>query len=387
MKKWFAFIFAFLFPLAFFAAREADSGVTLLHDGAIGVDYQNQKYYEFDGEFFRIELFAKTGTFNIFCKPNDGKECALLSTVDFFSSSNFLMKLDGTVYNLCNSSFVQREVRSLENGAQLVFQFVNELRLVVDFSYIASREDEAEDIIQVKLYTINLGTKTHRVDLKAIFDTVCGENTSIHFTTDRNKKIRNETSFSASEIENERAFLSSNEKVSFQFVLDGANVSPVEKVTIANINRLHKMEWEALIRKGRGFSDIHGYDDSGIMIDWPDFSLAPDEKTEFTFYISAAENGSSPRGLAYIDGLLTHSQEKKDDEPIPALPPKKENSDKRTDVDFIVPPIKDYQLDPEYIQGLIDRIDALQSSKDVNKNELKKLNAELDAILDKLRRQ
>ena len=66
---------------------------------------------------------------------------------------------------------------------------------------------------------------------------------------------------------------------------------------------------------------------------------------------------------------------------------KKENADKRTNVEFIVPPIRDYQLDPEYIQQLIDKIDSLQSSKDVNKKEIMRLNAELDAILEKLRRQ
>ena len=64
-----------------------------------------------------------------------------------------------------------------------------------------------------------------------------------------------------------------------------------------------------------------------------------------------------------------------------------ENPVRRTDVEFIVPPIKDYQLDPEYIQQLIDKIDALQSSKEVNKTEIMRLNAELDAILEKLRRQ
>ena len=56
-------------------------------------------------------------------------------------------------------------------------------------------------------------------------------------------------------------------------------------------------------------------------------------------------------------------------------------------MDFIIPPIKDYQLDPGYIQDLIDRIDALQSSEHVDQKTISHLNAELDAILEKLRRQ
>ena len=64
-----------------------------------------------------------------------------------------------------------------------------------------------------------------------------------------------------------------------------------------------------------------------------------------------------------------------------------ESKDKRTDVEFIVKNIRDYQLDPVYIQDLIDRIDALQSEKKVDRKKVAQLNAELDAILERLRQQ
>ena len=56
--------------------------------------------------------------------------------------------------------------------------------------------------------------------------------------------------------------------------------------------------------------------------------------------------------------------------------------------DFNLMPIYDYQLDPEYIQALIDRINELQANPDqTNPEEIFRLNAELDAILAKLRRR
>ena len=181
-------------------------------------------------------------------------------------------------------------------------------------------------------------------------------------------------------------------------MLDSQNVTPIESVTLANIDELYKMDWDSGFRKGRGFSNIRGYDDSGIMIDWPEFALPPESKTEFTFYIAAATSDEYPLGLTYADGILVLDKKQQDDSALldfntqnPAQEePQKENavnSDKRTDVEFVVPPIKDYQLDSGYIQDLIDKIDRLQSSKNVDKKELMKLNAELDAILEKLRRQ
>ena len=131
------------------------------------------------------------------------------------------------------------------------------------------------------------------------------------------------------------------------------------------------------------------------MIDWEETKLIPGDTTDVTFFIAAADDFESPYGLYYIDGLEIPEEEKKEEDEV-ALPvikkplkpkPEEENLDKRTDVEFVVPPIKDYQLDPEYIQRLIDRIDSLQSSDNVNPVEVSHLNAELDAILEKLRPQ
>ena len=61
---------------------------------------------------------------------------------------------------------------------------------------------------------------------------------------------------------------------------------------------------------------------------------------------------------------------------------------KKADVDFIVQNVTEKQLDFEYIQNLINRIDALESTDtDVDRNELRQLNSELDAILAALRKR
>lgn len=354
-------------------------------DEALDENYHSESYYVLEGKFLRVELFARTGTFNIYCRTREGKDVPLLSAADLFSSSGFVMKVDGVRQPLVNSLRVKKELRRLENGAQLVYRLENRIRLVVDFLLIASREDKPEDIVQVRLFALNEGKSPHDIEIRGIFDTVCGEIASVHFTTANNSKVRNELRFSHADMQRERAVISSNGTVSFQFVLDGIDITPVDSVTFANIDELHKMDWDSGLRKGRGFSTIRGYDDSGMMIGWPQFTLPVNERHDLVFYIAAADNEETPRGLLYADRILYAPVEP--EEPGEEEKPPVENPDKRTDVEFIVPPIKDYQLDPEYIQNLIDRIDSLQSSKDVNKKEIQRLNAELDAILEKLRRQ
>lgn len=364
-------------------------------DEILGIKYHLEPYHVLSAGSLKLEFFGKTGTFNIFSISPSKKETPLLSESDLFSSSGFLVKLDGEVFDCMRSNRVKKELRRLDKGAQLLFRLDKRVRIVVDFSILQSKKDAPEDIVKIVVYSINEDRFEHYVDVRALFDTVCGETSSVHFITDLNSRIRNETRFSQENMHKERSIVSSNGYTSFQFVLDGISVSPVQSVTMGNIDELHRMDWDTGFRKGRGFSNIRGYDDSGIMIDWPDDVIAPGQKTSSVFYIAAATNEEDPRGLYFADNLPPPEENPKenDGESSEALgdAKKSENSagkaEKRATVEFIVPPIKDYQLDPEYIQQLIDKIDSLQSSKNVNKNEVMRLNAELDAILEKLRRQ
>lgn len=353
-----------------------------LHDSYLEVDYYPETYYVLSSSFISIELFGKTGTFNILCSSSAKKETSMLSSADLCGSTGFLLKIDDNVYRLNQDRRVARELRRLENGAQLVYTVNNDVRFVVDFSLAASREGSASDIIKVSTYLINIGGKNHDIGVKGIFDTSCGEISSVHFTTDGGAKIRNERCFTKDEIHRERTVISSDGNVSFQLVLDGIPVSPVESVSFANVDEFYKMDWESPLRRGRGFTSSSSYDNSAVQVKWPEFNIHEEKKVENSFYIAVSNNGEAPRGLDYVDRISLQ----------PVLPPSEENEqqpriDKRTDVEFIIPPIKDYQLDPGYIQDLIDRIDALQSSENVDKKTISRLNAELDAILEKLRRQ
>lgn len=381
MKKYFALVLVISLLLPAFAKNSKKFD---LHDGFFDADYCLETYYVLSDSLIRVELFGKSGTFNIYCLSTEEKEKPLLSSSDLSDTTGFLLKVDETLYRLNKDKRVHRELRHFENGAQLVYTTDVNVRFIIDFSFEASLEDRAADIIKVSTYVINLSNTPHYIGLKGIFDTSCGEVSAVHFTTDAGSRIRNECAFTNKNLVKERAVLSSDGIVSFQFVLDGRIVSPVDSVIFANIDELYRMSWDPLIRKGRGFTNSRSYDNSAIMIKWPGFTCAADTKTENTFYIAVADKGESPRGLFHVDKLpKTDGAEEQKEEPELKAP----KFDKRSGVDFIIPPIRDYQLDPAYIQDLIDRIDALQSSDNVDQKTVSRLNAELDAILEKLRRQ
>ena len=385
MKKLLTFIcFAFSFFYAFSVA--ADEKL----DEALDLRYHNEVFSVLEGKNLRLEFFGKVGTFNIFSKSKKGSETPVLAMSDLFSTTGFLIKTDEKEFDLLKSKSVQKEGRRTENGVLMNYRLQNRIRFVADFSLISTVHNEGEDIIKVKLHLLNESLTPHKVALRGIFETVCGESSSIHFKTEKGLRIRNETRFTGEEMHAERAILSSNGSTSCQFVFDGLDTTPVSFITLGNIDELHHMPWDSGFRKGRGFSNIRGYDDSGIMIDWPELFLNSGDKVQFVFYIALASDEAYPRGIQFVDGMITPSDDEiksEEESSEPLSEPISENPEKRTDVDFVFTPIKDYQLDPEYIQQLIDRIDSLQSSKDVNREEIKHLNAELDAILEKLRRR
>ena len=334
----------------------------LQHDGYLDVNYTLENYFNFKAGLFRAEFFGKTGSFNIYCTNELGKEVPLFSQTNLCTSTGFLLKIDEKIRRLNSESRILKEVRRLENdaGVQLVYTIDNNVRFVIDFSFISSTAEQPQDIIRFRTYTINLGLLAHSVDIKGIFDTIPGESSSVHFVTEKGTKIRNENRFIKEEIHSERSATCTNGTTSFQFIFDGNGIEPIDMISFANIDELYKMDWDATIRKGRGFTNIRAYEDSAIMVDWPSFHLSPDQKVENTIYIAASTNDEKPRGIAYIDhtDIVVKKDEPPKDAKVPEKPVivKKENPEKRTDVDFIVSPIKDYQLDPEYIQALIDKI-------------------------------
>ncbi len=381
-------------------------------DENLNLLYVKVSGYDLKGKSLRAAL--KNGSFNIFAKSDSGKETALLSSVNS-SPVKFFLKYDGTVYNLNENSDVKKQIRQTQNGAQVVYSLENFFQISVDLSLVSTISGDDEDALLLKIYSTNLSGKTRSFSLKAIFDTVLGENLPYHFSSADGRQISLETMLYSGELKNVRYLLSSDRKNSLQLMLYGKEISPIKNVLIANPEILESLEWNGNAKTERGFNSINLYNNSAVMIFWRENFIGANSTVSDDFYIFTATDGRECRGEYFIsDGENSKNLDKRDfdskkDFAENSVPKKSvpENSDKkteaqknvnqtakpaksekRTDVDFIVAPLDDYKFDTEYIQNLIDKIDAMQSdSENVDREEIERLNAELDAIFKVLRRQ
>ena len=242
-----------------------------------------------------------------------------------------------------------------------------------------SAADGSADMVRLTVYVTSLSDKTQKVAVKALFDTILGENRDYHFTTASGGQIDAACQFLS--FDDERWVASSNGKTTAQFLLSGKTVSPVEAVTVANRDELYRSRWIPVIKERSGFNGVLAYNNSALAISWPAFELEPEKTGTITMYIALASDGESPRGEEFLEEVTVV-------EPVveETAPDKNGFVIRKPDVEFVVPPITDKQLDPAYIQQLIGRIDSLQSDPElVDRTEVRQLNAELDAILEKIR--
>ena len=352
-------------------------------DKYLGIVYVPEKKYEIKRGLLRLTFKGTTGSFNVLAKGEDTPETALLSQYEGSSSTYFSAKVNNTVYRLNKDAGVSRELRKLSSGAQLAYTIEKKAQVVVDFVPVSSVMGAPEDMVRVTVYTTNISKNPETIAVKGVFDTILGEGTDYHFITSTGLKIRGEKKFGS--MKTERSIISTNSRTSVQFVLYGQTIASPDWVSLSNRDSLAKGSWVPEITDDRSFNTVLAYNNSSIAVNWPAQILKPEETTSFSFYIVAGVDSRVPNGLAFIDQL-----NKKVDAPVEVTEVKNDQVElKKPAVDFIVSPsITDSQLDPEYIQNLIDRINALQSDPlTVDRQEVRQLNRELDAILEKIRQQ
>ena len=165
----------------------------------------------------------------------------------------------------------------------------------------------------------------------------------------------------------------------------------------------------------KSFNSVKNYNNSALAINWQTTYLDSLKTECYTFYISTATddniNGFSERVHRIVDELKIDDYAVKalqgttDIAPSPVLlsssdanqplvedkTPDYEKSiyigdDNSASLVYNSDAVTEEQLDPEYIQNLIDHIAQLKNEEgQIDEKELARLNSELDSILTKLR--
>lgn len=347
-------------------------------------------------------LDGRKGSLGLFLSPGSGSERSVLSTLGDSESAVFSVVVDGREYRMGSPS-VKKTISA--SGSELCkIDFTDGRRFVSSVELVPL---DSGRTLEIRFSVINTDGKARKIMMRTMFDTVLGENSDAHFATGTGRHLFSEMQFDAAAMKRAGGIRSSDARTSVAFGFNGL----IPNYTIvANRDVLRRIlgKRSAVPRAedGRSFSGVNSLSNSALAFFWGPFVLEPGVMKTVSVVVSMSDSGeakSSVEGEAMQEddsaaveeppaaetpvpeekGVSEGAQQP---EPKAEEPPAEIQEKTRPSVDFIVTQVKDYQLDPVYIQGLVDRINALQSGKEkaVDKDEIKRLNAELDAILDKL---
>ncbi|MCI5607702.1 MAG: hypothetical protein MR420_09695 [Spirochaetia bacterium] len=353
-----------------------------------------------------VELKTKNklGSFNILVKNDENASIPVINNGNEFTTSAFYLRVNKNIYKLCSNLKTKVVTRTTNSGMEIAYQIDDVGLVVINFECMQSLENGDFDLLKVNAEITNKGKKSAEFSLKAIFDTILGERNEYHFYIRNQVPILSETYFRYPRIE--QSIISKNIYASMEFLLNGYDITTPDLVALSNYATLDTSTWEPDMLSYRAFDTVTSYNNSAVGILWPSKRLKKDESMNVTFYIALAADGREPNGNAFID-RMTKPEE---DEIVEADNDVKEVSAEKTEeipvaekntetpavsepkikdvpnVKFDIASLSKDQFTPEYIQGLLNRIQSLEASDPaLNREELLLLNAELDAILEALR--
>ena len=315
----------------------------------------------------KLVLRGEKGTFQIYARSADGKETAVFSGADAFTSTYFSLFAGKKEYRLSASGGGATGAALNADKASLVYKINKIADVAIDFSFVKSPGSDFDDIVKVRISVVNKGKKRNTFALEGVFDTVLGEKTQKHFSTANIQSINSETQFY--DMSASRWILSQGQGAAVQFLLYGADTTKIESVTLGNKDLLSLPMRRPLFVPSRSFDSVTSYNNSALAVHWPETTLESGAEAAVIFYIALSADGGVPKGDAYIASF---------DKALPS-----DNAGTKIADERVVP---EWKLNRAYVTSLLQRIYAL-SDYDADADELAELNAELDVILAQLRRQ
>lgn len=406
----------------------------------------------------RYKIRGSSGNLQMIIYNSAGNPVSLFSSNDESTSSFYDLRIGKRIYRLNETAGVITGARKNDLGGQMVYIIPNKARLFVKYEHVKNDSGANAEIIKVSAVVMNKGKKTETFALKSVLDTVLGEKTGPHFSTAAEKAIDTERQFR--NMKDVKWILSSDKKVSLQFMVSGADVTEPEVISMSNKDFSALPNWISVINSERNFDSVISYNNSALSFVWSGVELEPGASHTFCYYMALTTDSVPADGEKFIswyeekyghetvnnkysikgfedayqraldkynagefkeayeivmdlwknpenrnerlEELKKAIEKVLEDSEVPEnlydydedLPPGAMEDDiqKQSPADnepkFDLNTLTSDQLDSKYIQGLLDRINSLENDDGkIDRNEILRLNAELDAIMEKLRQK
>lgn len=325
---------------------------------------------------FLLQVSDDGGAFNIKYNPASSGATNFFVPHDDFATTYFSVLLDDTIYRLRRGSVSTIRLLEEQNGAGLRLGIKDKLNVNMNFSFVPQFSGDGQGAVKVEIVMENISSETRKVALKGVFDTLLGENSGVHFVTSRFPYVSTESSFL--DMEDLQWVRSSNGNESVQFLFDGNGITAPNMVVLANKDLVTGEIWSPAIKPGRTFNTVFSYNNSAVCALWEPMVLTPSTTGTISFYITFASRAKIPPSAQFL-GAKGSLDSRDDYERITYTD--------ASGVVYTVGDLTDTMLNRRYIEDLLSRIKKLEEDPEhIDRNELLRLNAELDAILEKIRR-
>ena len=369
----------------------------------------------------KLYLNGKLGTYNISVLDDKAISYNVLETYDECTSSFFSLLIGTKEYKLSDKTGISVAARSTENGGQLLYSVQKLANVIVDFTCIKSEAQKAEDIVQVTVSVQNITKRLEAYGIKAVLDTVLGERFSAHFY-DKEKLINYE--LQVKNFDDLKSISSRNSKAAMEVLFACADASLPEVFSLANKDVFTLSGWIPPCGDGKPFDSVFSYNNSAVGLNWLPVKVNPEESFSVKFYIALSTDGRPSPGEEFVKLYEKKQEELKEAErlekesksediqskngaennnvyknivssesesvkkvPKPSAQPEKKTQNSSLPEEKSLKPVSKSQLDPVYIQKLIDKIEKLDPNSTLERSEFLLLNDELDSIIEALEKE
>jgi len=323
---------------------------------------------EINAGSLRLVLYPQTGGFALYALSDIGKNRyePLFEDRNFASTSWFSVLSGGRVFKLAKRAGKPVGLVPTDGGAKFVFTPTDDFQVEQEFSFIKNPVTDIPDLLRIETRIENTSGKEQTMALKALFDTMLGEQEGIHFFTDLRNRISSETCFERG-IDPDSVLISRGKNLALMFLLDQNLSNWPKSVYASNWDRLNTLTWTPEYIAGRSFNSSYSVNDSGLLFIWPAAPVPPNRKLSVTLVI----------GPYTPDRLLLLSAESA------AGSPSGGEGGQET-----VTAASGTGASQILIKQLLDRIAEIESNPDsASDEELLKLNQALDVMLQKTKGQ
>lgn len=256
-----------------------------------------------DTGFIRITAKPKRGVFNLGVINSERfkKAIPVISEVNELNSSSFYLKYNNAVYKLQADGTVYCDGEKIQNGMRLEYSIPKVAEVVIDFTGApTSVEVPSFDMLKVVATVQNVSGKRGDFALKAVFDTILGESTKNHFYVGEENPVNSEVLYRS--MQNQKMVISKNQNAGMQFLFYGADITAPEGVLLANYSTLDNKIWEPSVTSNKPFNTVLSYNNSAVGVNWPSVKLDSNKAFRLTFYIAMSNDGSTPKGMDFLEG-------------------------------------------------------------------------------------